>query len=98
MTAMTTLTKQVPAHLARSLDLHRGDRLSVVDEHADGGVVILHLTQVEPSPLSSASARTRDTRKAALERFASGVQISQPSSQEELEDSRFAYLRAKHLK
>lgn len=41
---------------------------------------------------------TDHARREALYRFAAGATVAQPSSDEELADARYLYLREKHLK
>jgi hypothetical protein len=88
---MTTI-KQIPVGVLRALGLHKGDFLTVRDETPTAFVV--EITTAAQAPSESGN----DVRRSALERFAAGAAPSQAACDQELDDARFEYLRAKHLK
>jgi len=89
---MTTI-KQVPAGLLQALGLHKGDFMSVKDE-SSGNFTIEITSTVVQNELQA----TMDHRQCALARFADGAAVQQASTEQELDDARYEYLRAKHLK
>lgn len=90
---MTTI-KQVPAGLLQALGLHKGDFLTVKDESPSAYVIEITTAFDRAAP----PAPRDDARRAALARFAVGAVVEQPLTDQELDDARYAALRAKHLK
>jgi antitoxin component of MazEF toxin-antitoxin module len=89
-----TITKQVPAGLLQALGLHKGDFMTVKDESSLSFVV-----EITSAKVPANSKAVMDHRQTALAKFAAGTAIAQSSTTEqELDDGRYEYLRAKHLK
>lgn len=90
---MTTI-KKVPSALFQGLGLHKGDFLTVVDESAHE--VVIQITTLGDD---TSSPQAKNTEKClALSRFASGTGVLQLSTEQELDDARYAALKAKHLR
>lgn len=89
---MTTI-KQVPAGLLQALGLHKGDFMTVRDELS--GSFIIEITS--PAVQSGTQTETGH-RQNALAKFATGAVVKQASTEQELDDARYEYLCAKHLK
>ncbi|MDB6071338.1 MAG: hypothetical protein JWL81_2509 [Verrucomicrobiales bacterium] len=90
---MTTI-KKVSSTLLQGLGLHKGDFLTVMDE-SDNGFVI-QITTASEEALSPQDHQS--DKRAALARFAAGTEVLQPSTDQEMDDARYAALKAKHLK